>query len=215
MTRTRWTGLAGLLFAILFASMGFFAGSTPDAGADDAPARYLKYWSDSDHQDKARIGALVMTYVFVLLLLFSAGLRDRLRAVDAGPLPSYVLASGVAAAALILTGAEASLVAGIAGADSASFKLDGNVALMLDDLAYALMAPGLMAAATMAVMTGIVTRRTGVLPAWTAWLGFLLGLSALGSFFSAWVGFFGFPLWAAVVSIVLLVSSPGRAAARH
>jgi hypothetical protein len=207
MTRTRWTGLAGVLFGIVLFVGGALAGSTPDSSGSGAPDRYLKYWTNSDHQDKAWIATLILSYISVLLVAFAAGLRDRLRAVDAGPLPSFVLASGAVSAALLVAGAMASLTVGATASEAESLKVDGSIALMFDHLGYGILAPGLMAGAAMAVAVGIVTLRTRVLPVWTAYLGFLIGLGGLGSYFSAWTGFFVLPLWSVVIGIVLLMRS--------
>ena len=203
MTRTRWTGLAGVLFGLVFFSISLFGPSTPDTS--DGPAKYAAYWSSDSHQTKARVGILLVSYAAVLLVVFSAGLRDRLRAVDAGPLPSYCLAAGTAAAALMVAGAASSFCSGLAAADNSGLKVDGTLALVLDDAGYALVATGLMLAGSLAVAVGIVTLRTNVLPRWTAWLGFLLGLAVVGSLLTAWTGFVGLPLWSVVVGITMLV----------
>ena len=213
MTRTRWTGLAGLLFGALFFATVMFAGSTPDSDSADAVQKYADYWKDDSHQSHALIAAMLLSYAFLVLVLFSAGLRDRLRAVDAGPLPSFVLAAGTASATLLLAGGAIGLAVGVTADESKAFEVDGKTAMLADSTSYGLMAPGLMAGAAMAVVVGIVTLRTKALPAWTAWLGFLLGLTALGSYFSAWAGFIGLPLWAAVVGIVLLLQRDAAPAA--
>ncbi|MBK5307605.1 MAG: DUF4386 family protein [Frankiaceae bacterium] len=205
MTRNRWTGLTGVLFGISFFAAAFTAGTTPDMGESNATEKFATYWNDTSHQSKAAITALVMTYVFLLLIAFAAGLRDRLRAVDAGPLPSLVLAAGVAAAVLILAGAQVGSIIGLTADQSSGYKVGGELALTLDTLAYQLFAPGLMAAGVMAVCTSLVTLRTRVLPAWTAWIGFLVGLAAVGSVFSAWTNFFLLPVWALVIGLVLLM----------
>ncbi len=207
MTRNRWTGLAGILFAASFASLLFLVPTTPDTGDSDAIQKYADFWNDTSHQSHAVVAAMVLTYAFLLLLAFAAGLRDLLRAVDSGPLPSLVLGAGAVAAALILAGGIASFVLGITADQVDSFTVDGKTAMIFDQLGYGLLAPGFMAAAVMAVATGIVTVRTRVLPVWTAWLGFLLGLASVGSYFSAWTGFIGLPLWSAVLSIVLLLQN--------
>lgn len=215
MTRNRWTGLAGLLFTILFLSFIFTNPQTPDQASADAAAKYASYWNNSDHQTMARVGMILATYACLLLVAFTAGLRDRLRTVDSGLLPSYVLAAGTAAAALVAVGVAMWSAVPIAAADSSSFKVDGSLALALDAAGYGVIATGLMLAASVAVVTGIVSRRTRVLPAWTAWLGFLLGLTAAGSLFTAWIGLLGLPLWTLAVSIVLLtrpVDEPAPAA---
>ena len=213
MTRNRWTGLAGLLFAIGFFLTVRFAGSTPDSDKSDAVRKYAAYWNDSAHRSHAVWAAFFLTYSVLLLVAFAAGLRDRLRAVDGGPLPSFVLAAGTVSAALLMAGGGIGLAIGVTADQSKAFEVDGSTAILVDNTAYVIMAPALMAAAVMAVVVGIVTLRTRVLPAWTAWLGFLLGLTALGSYFSAWAGFVGLPLWSAVVGLVLLLrAEPGVAA---
>jgi hypothetical protein len=207
MTRTRWTGLAGLLFGITFFLTVVFAGSTPESDDADSVQKYADYWKDTDHSSKAVIAAILLSYAFLVLVAFAAGLRDRLRAVDAGPLPSFVLAAGTVSAALLLAGGQIGLSIGVTLDQSKGYDVDGKTALLFDSVAYQVMAPGLMAGAVMAVLVGLVTLRTRILPAWTAWLGFLLGLTALGTYFSAWAGFFGLPLWSAVMGIVLLLQN--------
>ncbi|MDX6197000.1 MAG: hypothetical protein QOJ79_151 [Actinomycetota bacterium] len=205
MTRTRWTGLTGLLFGVLFFAIDIFGPSTPNTNDAHAVTQFASYWGENSSQTKSRIATLLVTYTCIVLIAFAAGLRDRLRAADPGPLPSFVLAAGTAAAVLVSVGAVAGFATGIAASDIPSFKVDGGISVVLDDMGYMLLATGLMAAGGMAVATSIVSRRTGVLPAWTAWLGFLLGLTAVGSIFTAWLGFVGLPIWVVAVSVALLM----------
>jgi hypothetical protein len=207
MTRTRWTGLAGLLFGIALFGSIITAGTTPDSDGAGAADRYANYWNNDSHRTRAVIAAMMFSYVFVVGIAFAAGLRDRLRSVDSGPLPSLVLAAGTAANVLLMAGATLGMIIGITAKDSSGFKVDGSTALLFDSTGYGLLAAGIMAAGAMTVVTGIVTLRTRVLPAWTAWLGFLVGLAGLGSYFTAWVDFMLLPLWAAVVGVVLLLRS--------
>jgi hypothetical protein len=213
MTRNRWTGLAGILFGALFFFAGVFSGTTPDSDSADAVRKYADHFNDSSNQSHNTISAFVLSYAVVLLVCFAAGLRQRLRAVDTGPLPALVLGLGATAAAALLVGGETSFAMGVTADQASSFKVDGNLAMLLDGLGYQVLAPGLMAAAAMAVAVGVLTLRTRALPRWTAWLGFLLGLTAVGSYFSAWAGFIGLPLWAAVVGIVLLLQRDAAPAA--
>ena len=205
MTRTRWTGLAGAAFGLLLLAIAIVVPTTPSNGGSGGAEKYVRFWSDDDHQSKARLAAFLMTYGCLLLVAFAAGLRDRFRDVDAGALPSFILAAGTASAALLLAGAMTGLSVGITAVDAPSFKLDGSLAMLLDTASYGMMGTGLMLAAAMAVAVGLLTLRTRLLPAWTAWLGFLLGLSAVGSLFTAWVGFLGLPLWTVVIGLVLLL----------
>jgi hypothetical protein len=211
MTRTRWTGMAGLLFGIGFFFTVVFAGTTPESDNANSVQLYADYWKDTSHQSHSVWAAIALSFAFLLLIAFAAGLRDRLRAVDPGPLPSLVLAAGTASAALLLAGGQLGLSIGVTLDQSKGFDVDGKTAMLFDSVAYQIMAPGLMAGAVMATVVGILTLRTRVLPAWTAWLGFLLGLTAVGTYYSAWAGFFGFPLWSAVVGIALLLRSDAAA----
>jgi hypothetical protein len=211
MTRTRWTGMAGLLFGIGFFFTVVFAGTTPESDNANSVQLYADYWKDTSHQSHSVWAAIALSFAFLLLIAFAAGLRDRLRAVDPGPLPSLVLAAGTASAALLLAGGQLGLSIGVTLDQSKGFDVDGKTAMLFDSVAYQIMAPGLMAGAVMATVVGILTLRTRVLPAWTAWLGFLLGLTAVGTYYSAWAGFFGFPPWSAVVGIALLLRSDAAA----
>jgi hypothetical protein len=204
-TRTRWTGLAGLLFGLVFFAINVFGPSTPDAQGANAATKFADYWNNDGHQTKAIVGILLVSYAVLLLVAFSAGLRDRLRSLDAGPLPSYVLAAGTAAAALMAAGAAASFSVGFAASDASALKVDGGLALTLDDAGYVMLTAGLMLAGSMAVAVGIVTLRTKAFPVWTAWLGFLLGLAVAGSLFTAWIAFLGLPIWSVAMGIVLLL----------
>jgi hypothetical protein len=206
MSRNRWTGLAGILFGALFLFAGIFSGTTPDTDGAEAAQKYADHFNDTSTQSHNTVSAFVLTYAFLLLVCFAAGLRQRLRAVDTGPLPALVLGLGATAAALLLVGGETSFAVGAAADQTTAFKVDGNLAILLDGLGYQILAPGLMAAAAMAVVVGILTLRTRVLPVWTAWLGFLLGLTAVGSYFSAWAGFIGLPVWSVVVGLVLVLA---------
>ena len=206
MTRTRWTGLAGILFGIGFFLTVMFSGTTPESDDADSVQKNADFWKDTSHQSNSVIDSMLLSYSFLVMLAFAAGLRHRLRAVDGGPLPSLVLAAGTAAAALLLVGGEIGLAIGVTLDQSKGYDVDGKTAMLFDSTAYQIMAPGLMAGAVMAVLVGILTLRTKVLPVWTAWLGFLLGLTAVGSYFSAWAGFFGLPLWSAVIGLVLLLT---------
>lgn len=205
MTRRQWTGLAGVLFGVLMIVGVFVSGTTPNSTGSGAVDRYTEYWSEKGNQDKASLGSIVMTYACVLLVCFAAALSRLLRRGDDGPLPSLVLGAGAASAALIGVGGPLVNGAGLAAAET-GYRPDGNMALMLEAVGYYALTAGIMLAATMAVAAGLANRRSGVLPGWTLVLSALLGLVALGSIFTAWVGFMLFPIWAVVIGLLLLVT---------
>lgn len=212
MTRRQWTGLAGVLFGVLMVAGVFISGATPNSTGSGAVDRYTEYWSDKGNQDKASYGSIVMTYACVLLVCFAAALSRLLRARDDGPLPSLVLGAGAGAGALIGIGGPLVNGAGLAAAET-GYKADGNMALMLESVGYYALTAGIMLAAAMAVAAALSNRRAAVLPGWTLFLAGLLGLVALGSIFTAWIGFLLFPIWAIVVGAVLLATRDGEPAA--
>src|SRR5690349_1516657 len=135
MTRNRWTGLAGLVFGISWFVTVMYAGSTPDTDDADAVQQYADYWKDTSHQSRALVAALILTFSFLILVGFAAGLRDRLRSVDTGPLPSYVLAAGTVSAGLLLVGGVMGLSIGVTLDQAKSFEVDGNTAMLFDSTA--------------------------------------------------------------------------------
>ena len=203
MSRRQWTGLAAVLFGAVMLAGVITSGTTPDATGSGAVERYQDYWEDSGHQDRAALGSIILTYACVLLLAFAAGLRHLLRRLDDGPLPSVVLAGGVAAAALLGAGGPLVNAVGIASAES-GYEVDGNSALLLEGVGYYLLTTGIMSAGAMVVAASLSNRRSRVLPQWTVVLTVIVALATLGSIFTAWIGFIAFPVWAVVVGGCLL-----------
>ncbi|MCW2681661.1 MAG: hypothetical protein JWM62_3062 [Frankiales bacterium] len=204
MSRRQWIGLAGVLFGAVMLAGIFTSGTTPDSTGSGAVERYQEYWSDSGHQDRASMAAIILTYACPLLVALAAGLRSLLRRVDDGPLPSLVLAAGAASAALFGTGSALINSPGVAAAES-GYQVDGNAALHLESIGYYVLSTAVMLGAAMAVAVALSNRRAHVLPSWTVVLAGLVGLAAVGSIFTAWLGFILLPVWAVVVGVCLLV----------
>ena len=212
MSRRQWAGLAGLLFGIAMIVGVAVSGTTPDSGKADAIERYQEYWADTDNQNRAAIGSIILTYACVLLVCFAASLRQLLRRLDDGPLPTLVLAAGTASAALLGAGSAMVNGAGVAAVETV-YEPDGGSAMLVESMGYYTLTTGIMLAATMAVATSLSNRRTRVLPQWTAILSGLLALATIGSIFTAWVGFMVFPAWAIITGICLLAIRERAAAA--
>lgn len=202
MTRRQWTGLAAVLFGIAMVTGVLVSGTTPDSQGSGAVQRYTDYWSDGDHQDKAALGSILLTYACVLLALLAAGLRSLL---STSALSRVVLGTGTAAAALLAAAAPLLNGPGVASAEG-GYQPDGNEALLLEPIGYYTAATAMMMAAAMAVAFGIANRTERVVPQWTLVPGGLLGLVALGSIFAAWVGFMLLPLWSVLVGGCLLAT---------
>lgn len=206
MTRRQWVGLNGVLFGGLMLAGVLVSGATPDNGGSGAIDRYTKYWSDSGHQDRAVIGSILLTYAVVLLACFAAGLRRLLPRDGDSPLRTVVLTTGAASAALFGVGSALVNAPGVAAGEATGYKVDGNSAILLEAVGYYTLATAVMSAAAMALAFGLANRTARVVPQWTIVLGGLLALAALGSIFTAWLGFMLLPLWAVVMGVCLLAT---------
>lgn len=205
MSRRQWIGLAAVLFGVIMFVGIVSSGTTPDRDGSDAAELYETFWADDSNSDAASRGSILLTYATVLLLLTASGLHWLLRRVDDGPLPVVVLAGGVASAAGFGVAAALLNGAGLAAAEG-GYEPDGGSALLVESIGYYTATAAVMAAAAMAVAFSLSNRRARVVPQWTLVLSALLGLAALGSIFSAWVGFMLLPLWGVVVGVCLLAT---------
>ena len=206
MTRRQWTGLAGVLFGVSMLIGLFSSGTTPDSDGSNAVSNYTKYWSDSEHQGRANLGVAVLLYSWVLLACFVAGLRHLLQGLGDSALRSVVHGAGTASAALLAVGAALVNGVGLAGNESSGFKVDGNVAILFEDISYYVLAAGIMMAAAMAVAFALANRSARLVPAWSIVFSVILGLAGLGGAFTAWLGFLALPVWAIVVGGLLLLT---------
>ena len=209
MTRRQWTGSAGALFGIAMLAGLFSSGTTPDSDGGSAIGNYTTYWSDNGHQDRAVVGSLVLLYACVLLARFAAGLRHLLQGLGDSALRSVVHGTGTASAVLFGVGSVLVNGVGLAAAESSGFKPDGNVAILLEDVAYYILTLGVMMAAAMAVSFALANRSARLVPAWTIVLSGLLGLAGLGTIYTGWVGFMLLPVWSVVMGGLLLLT-PGN-----
>ena len=206
MTRRQWTGIAGVLFGVLMLVGLFTTGTTPDSDGGCATARYTSYWSDGDHQDRAALGTVILLYAWVLLACFAAGLRHLLQGLGDSALRSVVHGAGTAAAALLAVGSILVNGVGLAANESSGFKVDGNSAILLEDVSYYVLSVGVMMAAAMAVAFALANRAVRLVPMWSIVVSALLALAGIGSLFTAWLGFIVLPAWAVVVGGLLLAT---------
>lgn len=206
MTRQRWTGVAAIGFGVLMFVGILISGSTPDRDAADAAEKYAEYWQQSENQDNASRGAMLLIYAWALMVCFAAGLRHLLRrGGDDGPLPSLALAAGTASAALFGAGGMLINGAGLAGAEG-GYTADGGAAMLTESVGYYTVTAAMALAAVMAVAASMSNRRARVLPQWTLALTVLVAIAGAGSIFTAWMGFMLLPIWSVVVGLVLVMT---------
>jgi hypothetical protein len=206
MATSRIAPFAGIAFVVLYV-IAWFVSQSPDS--DDSAATIAAYYGDKDH----RVWMIVSAYAFIvaglLFLCFLAGLRGRLRAAEGGDgtLSDFSFAAGILFVALLIAGALA--LAAVPAAISfggADRPADGDVVNFIQSAGYGLiLVGGMLSAAAMIVAASIVVLRTQVLPAWTAWLGFVAALLLLPAVL--WFPQIALLVWVTAISIALLGSA--------
>jgi hypothetical protein len=197
----QWAPASGIIFVALFI-IGIALFSTPDS--DNTAERILSFYDDKGNRAQLIASGYVLVLSGVFFFWFLGSLRARLLEAEGPPgrLTSIVFASGIVFVTMLMAAAAAFMfVAGeITFADVA---VDAEIARVLPDLGFAfLLIPGAFAAIAMIDAASVLIIRTGVLPKWIGWLGFVVSVGLLVSAL-----FFPIALlliWVGVVSLALL-----------
>jgi hypothetical protein len=210
--RDFWTPTAGILAAVTFV-VGFAmtAGSTPDN--TDPDAKIISWYAENGHQVVGTVGPFVLAFCGLFILWFASGLRQRLRLAE-GPearLANVALGGAVLLVALLWVGAAA------IGAIPAGIKLGQSNDLTNADLGRFLPSIGfgsilifaMFGAIALIDATSVVIFRTGVLPRWLGWLGFVCGVVLL--FAAVFLPVIALPIWLIAASIALYRQPEGAA----
>jgi hypothetical protein len=198
----RMAPLAGVGFFLLALLGNILPGEAPDF-LDD-PQEYADYFVDNS--DQVLVGMNVGLVSLVLLIWFLGSLRRRLLRGEDGDGPFSVVAygAGLVATALIAAGFALFALAGLrAGEDDA---INPDIAATLADAASVLIglaAP--VAEATLLFTTAMVVLRWRSLPVWLGWLSVVLGVLGLVGPISWLLGYFLFPLWVLITSVVIFL----------
>jgi hypothetical protein len=208
----RWAALGGLVYVVLFVvgTIMLFIGE-PDSSS--APAKIIKWYSDSGHRDRINIGWILIGLSIMFLLWFIGALRRAVSAVDGeGILTAVVtLGGGVYAA---LAGASIAVSDGIRtmSDDTYQHRVFPELIHAADDVTWVMHATGGAALGMMIVAASLAFMWGAVWPKWAGWLGVAVGILALASI--AFFPQFLFLLWIAVVSLWMFLRphSPSRVA---
>ena len=207
MAGSRFAPFTGVLFVVLWVAATFVA-RIPNSG--DGASAAAAYYTDSNHRWMTVVSAYMFVIAALVFLCFLVSLRGRLFAAEGGdaPLTTLAFASGAVAVALMLAGtfAMAAVPAGIAFG-SVDAPTDGNITLFTQQIGYGIVLVGAMFAAALTIFTtSIITRRTGALPAWTAWLGFVAAVVLL--FAAMWIPQISLLIWSIAIGVVLRKPAP-------
>jgi hypothetical protein len=190
----RLAPLTGVAF-VVFVLAGFIvAGDAPEF---DAPAREVVEFY-SDHEGQTILGSVLIGLASVLLIFFAATLRRALRRGEdgGGVLSVAAFGGGIVAAAGFAT--DSALTFALA---DASDDIDPAAAQALNALWGDFFFPMVVGLGTLVLATSLAALRTRVIPAWMAYVGFLifvLFFTPLG-----FISFLASGLWIALASVLL------------
>lgn len=199
-------GIAGIVFTVLFCVAIALLYRQPPSGAtaDEITAWYVK----NDSKTLGIIGLYLAPFSGIAFLWFVAAVRDRIGAREDRFFATVFLASGILFVAMLFAAAAAS------GAPLAAVRFQHapppspDVFVFARGLAYTfLYVYGLRAAAVFMIVGSTIGLRTGTLPRWLSYLGYVVAAILLisVSYFRGFVFFF--PFWVLVVSIELLTKA--------
>jgi hypothetical protein len=198
----QWAPLSGIVFVVLFV-VGIMLLNTPDT--DDPLTKIKAFYDDSGNRRQIIIAAYVLWLSGVFFFWFLASLRSRLMSVEGPPgrLTSIAFAGGVVFVAMLMVAT--SCFAFIAGEISFGdvHNISPDFERVLPDLGYPiLLIGGMFSAIAMIDAASVLIVRTGVLPKWIGWYGFV---AAIGLLFAAFfIPIILLLLWVLFVSVALL-----------
>jgi len=201
----QWAGLAGIVYVVLFiiGAILSFGGGQPDTGS--APEEIISYYADSGHRDKLGLGWILVVLGVFFFLWFLAGLRQAVGRLDGnGFLTALTTVGGAVYAALTLAAVSVNMAVKTMSDDTFQNTVYPELIHAADDLAYVLHSAGGIGAGAMMIAASLAALRARVLPAWSGWLGILLGIVALFSIL--FIPQIGIAVWLVVAGALLFLS---------
>jgi hypothetical protein len=205
----RWAGLGGVLYAVLFV-VGAIVTFSGQPDTDSAPAKIIRYYSDSGHRDKIGFGwAIVMLGVF-FLIWFLGALRQLLRRIDDdGFLTSLATIGGAIYATTTLVGFSLNMAIKTMSDDTFHHQVYPSIIHAGDDASYIIHASGGIGAGTLMIAASLAALRAGRIPAWAGWVGIVFGILALFSI--VFLPQFLVAIWFIVAGVLVFMSSGATA----
>jgi hypothetical protein len=201
----RWAALGGVLYVVLFVIGTILLFSGAPSG-DSAPAKVIKWYSDSGHRDRINVAWILLGLSILFLLWFIGALRRAVSDVDGeGILTGVVSLGGGVYAALTL--ASVALSDGIRTMSDDTYQHQVYPGLIHagDDAAWMLHASGGVGLGAMIIAASLAALRARAVPTWAGWLGIVVGILGLGLIiFFPW---FLVAIWILVVSIGLFLGA--------
>lgn len=193
---------SGIVYAVLFV-VGIFLllDAEPESKTDQ---EILAHYADSGNRATQIVGFFVVCAAVLCFLWFVSTLRGRLQSAEpeSRALSTLGFGAGVAGAALLV--GSAALLAGIAFAveDTSRFVPDPDTARLVVMTGYLLLIGAAVVNGVVVATTSVLALRTGVLPNWVGWVGGAAIAVTIAEI--ATLPVFAIPIWATIVSIVML-----------
>jgi hypothetical protein len=201
--RDIWTPIAGVVAAVTFVVGVIFVSDSP--GSDDTDAQVLAWYAKHEHRVGILVGAFVLAFCGLFFLWFASGLRQRLRAAEGpgGRLANVALGGAILFVGMLWVGgaAIAAIPAAQAFGSLPPLKI-ADVARFLPSAGFgAILVFSAFGAIALIDATSIVIMRTGILPKWFAWLGFVATVALL--FGVVFIPMIALPIWLLAASVIL------------
>ena len=212
MNPQRWGGVFGIAFTVLFFFGVFALPNLPDWKATkkypDPAAHLTSFYNSSGNRARLVIAAYLIALAGLSFLVFLSAVRARLVQAggSTGPLSDIASGAGLVFVAMIFSaGAAFATIAGdiVFGGQGKQFHPNPELAAFLPQLGYPLLLVfGMLSAAVVVLLTSVVAVRTGALPRWLGYAGFVVAFFQLFAVF--FIPMILFLLWMLAVSIVFL-----------
>jgi hypothetical protein len=213
----RLGGIGGILYVLLFIPAYI-------VGYPDAPNRASNDQGVFDYFVEG-VGTFLLfngvlsIFAFFFLLWFLGALHGVLRSAEGdeegGWLSSAALVGGVVFATLSFAGVAVEIAHPATLSRFENFEPDSQLVFMTLALASWLYHFCQVGTSVLVAATSLLALRTGVLPTWLAWTGFVVALLALLHILLPLLGALVGLLWIAVVSVLMLIGSVGPAPVRR
>jgi hypothetical protein len=200
----RWGPLAGVVFVVLFV-VGLGLNNIPSA--DDSASKITSFYNDGGDRAQLIISSYLLWLAGLFFFWFIASLRARLIAVEGAPgrLTSVTFGGGLVFIGLLMAAAScfASVAGDITFGGEDFVGVDG--ARFVPELGYPLLLiGGMFAAIAMIDAASVLIVRTGVVPTWIGYFGFVAAVALLFAgfflpmiFLVLWVLFVSVAMWRA------------------
>jgi len=195
--------IAGLAFAVLYGAVQLLATRTPSLlGPYD---EVVAWYSDPGNRATLLVAFNLAVFSSIAFLWFVAVLRRRIGEREDQFLATVFLSSGILFVALMLVGlgVRMAMPAVFGLTDAIPDEADVGIVGGASNLILVTAMPRMQA--LFVASTSTIGRKTGALPAWLTWIGYLFALVLLVVPMLLEVPGLGFGLWVGLVSAVIVV----------